>query len=189
MRQAPPRSGGARGGSAFRRWKTPVSASGARSTGVLPILLFAVGLIQFIRKPRIKADWKSFFLNASLFMSYGITFLYSEDIAYAFRKIGPYTWSLIFPLIFFVLLAELEIESRTMRSFIKLFNLSSVLYATICLIYVFSAYDNGAFHLHIPPIYEIRGALEQLPIIGRHPIYIALFTGISILFLAKLLAA
>ena len=75
----------------------PLIPRGARP---LLLLLYSITTISsgIIHKESFK--WKMFILNSVLFLSYALSLIYTEDIAYGFRKIGTCIPLILFPLIF-----------------------------------------------------------------------------------------
>lgn len=150
-------------------------------TGVLIVIISLTSFIYFLKTPTKKILLKPFLINSVLFFALIISLFYSSDLSNAFRKLGPAILIIIFPLIFYILLAKYNIKKKVIYITLNLFSISTILFLLLYYIFLFFAPhpDNPA--LDYFSIFSFRKSLIDMPIWGKHPIYLSIFIAISII--------
>lgn len=150
-------------------------------TGILIIMISLISLNYYLENFKEKIYLKPFFINSILLFAYILSLFYSSDLSYAFKRLGPGISIIIFPLIFFVFLAKYKIKRSVVYSTMNLMSISTIIFLLIYYIYLFFAPhpDNPA--LDYPSTFFFRRSLIDMPLWGKHPIYLSLFMVISII--------
>ena len=155
--------------------------------GFLMIIFFFSGLNYFLKKKKKKIYTKPFVLNSTLFFIYLLSLVYSNDMYYGFKNLGPAISILFFPLAFYIFLSNFKLKRKIIQNILNLFSISTFFLMIYFMIY---------FSLKILPLFPdvsffdinyIRSYLRVLPMIGHHPIYISIYLGISIINLLNLI--
>ncbi len=145
--------------------------------GLPVVLLLIAGLVNFsFKKPKIKL----FIIFSFLYILYLLSLSHTTNWQYAFKKLETALSMLIIPLVFFVLLPDFKPNEKLKIKFIKLFVLSTSLFSIISILAIW-------FNKSIPYYKDFysnkfRTVVNDLPLIGQHPIYASFFLAVSILF-------
>jgi len=136
-------------------------------------LLGLISILFFIRERQI--DGKIFFMLSSFFAISVISLLYTADIKYGLNRIEG-----LLPLLYitfsYAVFSKMKIrfEKEFVRNWIVLFNTASFLFLV-----VFSCYF---YFQKLELNYNnIRTALDEIPLIGMHPIYVSITAVLGIL--------
>ena len=142
------------------------------------IILFVIGSILSSCYSPQQFRWRYFLLNASVFIVYLVSLIYSEDINYGFRKIETGASLIVFPLIFSLISTRhLNYIFENIYKFMWIF-ITTVLIA------------NLAFFIKFYTHYNFVDSLQHFPNIIRsdvfgwniHPIYLSMHIAIAIIF-------
>lgn len=150
--------------------------------GLPVILLLLVGL--YLRQKE-KINWNLFLINSSIFFLYIISFIYTQNISYGFKKIETALPFIIIPLVFFVLMPKLNISTQLKNRFSLIFILSSLIFSLIVLLFI--VIDNTTVYYKDFYTNKFRIIVEDIPLIGQHPIYASLYLGISLILIFYLI--
>lgn len=155
--------------------------------GLLLIFVFLTSLNYYLKDKNKENYFKPFLINTALLFVYVLSMFYTSDISYAFRKLGPGISIIFFPLIFFIFLGSFKVKREIINKALNLFSISTLAFLFIYFIYLFFVDRPINPYFDFPTTIFFRNTIDKLPIIGRHPIYISLFLGISIINTARLL--
>ncbi len=150
-------------------------------TGILIIIISLISLKYYLENFKEKIFLKLFFINSILLFGYFLSLFYSSDLSYAFRRLGPGISIIIFPLIFFVFLAKYKIKRSVIYSTMNLMSISTIVFLLIYYIYLFFAPHPNNPALDYPSTFFFRRSLMDMPLWGKHPIYLSLFIVISMI--------
>ena len=151
-------------------------------TALLPIFLFAASALWYLQRPKEKINWKALGISTSLFFAYAFSMCYSADLDYAFKRMGPAAWIITFPVVFQIFLAAYRMDARIPLRMLRLFTASTLAYLAVFALYLTGIERPDNPYLDFPTANFFRNALTEIPAIDRHPIYLSLFLGISVLF-------
>ena len=146
------------------------------------VLLILVSLINY--KPH-QINFKWFLINASYFILAAASLVYSQNIDYGFKKIETALSIIIIPGCFFILFPQNRIEKPIKQVFMKIFVASTTIFSIITLVVILL--DTKTDYYKDFYSNKFRILVEELPLVGQHPIYASLFLGISLGFLIFLI--
>ena len=156
-------------------------------TGILPLFLIFAALVFFLNQrdrevfPEHGPRLRTIFVNSSLFLVYLFSLFYTEDLGYGLRKLGPAAWIPLFPIAFYGLLGRFRAGKSSIHGMFRLMTLSTALYLVFFLLYAFAVRDWVAV-AEISTANQLRGILLEIPHFNKHPIYLSLFIGVSVLY-------
>jgi O-antigen ligase len=148
-----------------------------RIKGLPVILLLLVSVIFF---PLHKSKINYFFGFSFLYFLYIFSLVYTSNLTFAAKKLETSLSILILPFVFFILLSDYKISSHIKQRFIKLYIISATLFSIYSLINIF---------LDPTPFYKdyyankFRMVVENMPLIGQHPIYASIFVALAVIFI------
>ncbi|WP_439128209.1 O-antigen ligase family protein [Polaribacter sp.] len=87
---------------------------------------------------------------------------------------------LVIPIIFSLLIPSYDFKKKIILKFMKLFLLSSSLYALIVMTFIFL--DTETYYYSDWYTNKARTLIEKLPLIGQHPIYASIYSAVSMFF-------
>ena len=145
----------------------------------LPVVVFFIGALYFfLKKEKIKFNFKGFFKLSSLFFVIFLSIFYTGSFYFPLDKIETSLSLFIIPLSFHLIRSNI-IKSNHNRLFIKCFILSTTI-LSIASIYYY--YFNNLFKKDYFKVNSFRKLILEIPIVNDHPIYISLYLAITILF-------
>ncbi len=155
----------------------PVIPNALKNVGFLALL--ALSLVKYFTSKKEKVNTKRFFINASLYFVYLFSLIYTDSFEVAGKKLDTAVAMVVFPLIFFVLkpFDERKREYYS-KKFTQSFYFFSILYAILALI---NFYLQDAFRFYPDP-WLLRNTMEEMSLIGLHPIYASLIISLGVLF-------
>jgi len=142
------------------------------------IALFGLMTFSLSVKRKLVFDFKLVVINSLIFVSIGVTMLYSDNTDYAIRKIQQLSSLLIFPFIF----ALTTQEER--QAFFK--NISLYLWTYLTAVFLFNViaflwfYSSRSFEgmiEHFTTLLTLKSGKYNI-----HPIYLSMHCGVAILF-------
>ncbi len=148
------------------------------------ILLAVVSITNFKGRDKLfdREIWKRILLFSTPFGLYIISLLWTDNLTSGITSVEKTASFLIIPMIFFLLqplrtLKQIEI-------FYKLFITSTFLSVLITLTFIFFKLDailkgKNSYQINI----NLRNAIDEVPLIGEHPIYFSLIIAVSVLLL------
>ena len=146
----------------------------------VPISLLSLSFLVFLTD--IKKEYvlhKEFFVTASIFLLFLLSWLWSEDIDRGKRRMETMLSLMGMPVSFYVFLGIRELNwQHFQKLFFRVFFFSNVVYSIIAMLFI-SNYRNPKFPNKDASFY--RSALADIPLIGEHPIYVSLFIAVSVL--------
>ncbi|MCF7559606.1 O-antigen ligase family protein [Sabulilitoribacter multivorans] len=145
------------------------------------ILLFVVTLFSNIKK---EINWKWLLINSSLFFAYLISLIYTENIKVALVKLETGLSILIIPIIFNGFLSQYSFDKKLKIKFFKIFIISSFCFSVLSLLFIVSD-STTSYHLNWYTD-KFRSQIEDVPLIGQHPIYASIFLSLSVIFFLDL---
>lgn len=154
-----------------------------KSKGLFIVIIFLISLNYFILDKKKETYLRLLFVNSILLFSYIFSLLYTSDLSYAFRKLGPGISIIIFPLIFTIFLGSFNIKKKVIDQTLKLFSISTLLYMIIFIMYLYFVIQPNNLKIDYLSVNYLRYFLREMPVIGRHPIYASLYIGVSIIYL------
>ena len=155
----------------------PVMPNALKNVGFLVFLAFT--LVKYLTSKKEKVNTKRFFINASLYFVYLFSLIYTDSFEVAGRKLDTAITMLVFPLIFFVFKPfDEKRKEYYSKKFTQYFYFFSVLYAILALI---NFYLQNAFRFYPDP-WLLRNTMEEMSLIGQHPIYASMIISLGILF-------
>ena len=148
-----------------------------------PIILFLIVSVLYYKKTKNKEPFpvKSFIYISILIILYLISISYSLNFKEGFKRISTMSSMLVFPIIFGLLYSSSYYFSKKLIKKIFLsFVFSNFLFCLISFLYIlsFDGYTIVETFIHYSNLINIGLGLFSI-----HPIYLSLFTGISILIL------
>jgi O-antigen ligase len=148
--------------------------------GLRPIFIFvflAAAVYSFVMETS-KFKWVNFLINASIFIMYAISLIYTEDINYGFKKLGTGASLIIFPLAF-SFLADKHIKYLLEKrfQFMWLFIIATAILCVGALVRFNMDYNFQDSLVHYVNI--LRSDIYGWNI---HPIYLSMHIGISVIF-------
>lgn len=161
----------------------PLIPNKIKGLPVILLLLFAI--LLFFNKKKSKFNWKLLLINASIFLTYCLSLLYTSNYSYALKKLEISLSLLVFPLIFALIWEHKEkFNFRVLlKTIINVFFNSVFIFSIIVFSYLI--YIGGFSHLKDPSF--IRHFTEYLPFIGQHSIYASIYLGLGLLCFIYLL--
>lgn len=147
------------------------------------IIVFAiiVGVYSVIIYKRVSFS-RLHFICCILFIMYAVSVFYSNDKAYALKRLETSLSLLILP-ITFILLSSVRIEDdlklRLEKLFQLIFYVSSVVFCVLMFSYV---YQLGYYFDNVTYDYSMSYIEQDLWGFNEHPIYISIFLSVSLLF-------
>ncbi|MCF6296513.1 MAG: O-antigen ligase family protein [Flavobacteriaceae bacterium] len=152
----------------------------SRLEPIIVILFSGIALLFFFKNYKTRQKFKvNFFITTSIFLVLLLSAILSEDVKSAFKKVESMVSLLVMPLIFYIFLANKTIDfTRNKNLFLKVFFTANVVYCLVLIGY-FSVYTNPTYPNK--DVNFFRNALEDIPLIGEHPIYGSIFLSIAIL--------
>ncbi len=148
--------------------------------GVRPLIiaLFLIGSFLSAWVEKSKPKWGFIFLNASLIFFYTLSLIYTEDLAYGFKKILTASSLLLFPLGFFSMgkrSLHHVMDRKHSLMFIFIIATTVLCLGAFARFYIDWTFDEVVLHF----INVIRGDLGGWRI---HPIYLSMHIGLALLF-------
>jgi hypothetical protein len=152
--------------------------------GILVFLLFFFTVLWFFKTRPKNLNYKLFIINASLYLVYLYSVIYSENITRAIKVLSETRLSaIIFPLTFLLLSANKEFFTCEMRTkFKNLFVLSTLIFCVFFLCSLPFQVENAIPYFQFPSTFFFRNTLTSMPFIGVEPIYCSIYIGISFIF-------
>lgn len=127
-----------------------------------------------------KVNYKWFFINSSLYLLFLASLVYSSNIDYGLKKIETTLSLLVIPICFFLLIPNKKIENGVKQKFMKVFISSTTVFSIITLFFILT--DSKTEYYKNFYSNKFRVIVENVPLIGQHPIYASLFLGIALIF-------
>ena len=144
----------------------------------LPVIFLL--LVSLIKYTKTKALWSDFIVNASLYLVFLLSLIYTENFGYALKKMETMLSIIILPLVFFVLIPKHEILKETKVKFAKVFIVSSAIFSLLVFLSFFL--DNSTVFYQNWYANKFRVVVTDMIAIGQHPIYASIFLSISVIF-------
>lgn len=144
----------------------------------LPVVFLFIVSVFFYKKKRI--DYKWLIINSSLYLTYLLFFLFSNNRGEIGRLLETSLSILIMPIIFNVFISDIRFNKQLKIKFYNFFIFSSFVFSLIILSAII--FDNSTIYYSNWYTNKARTIIENYPVIGQHPIYASLFFSISILF-------
>lgn len=146
--------------------------------GLAVILLLVFSLPKF----KVKyIQWKSFFINSSLYIGYLFSFLiFYKEPTNGISILETSLSILVLPFIFFVLIPRFSISNKLKNKFLKTFLFSTTFFVFFTTLYIFM--DNETYYYSNWYSNKARTLIEKTPLIGQHPIYASIFSALACLF-------
>lgn len=148
----------------------------------LPVILLFLGALFFYSKSKINWNW--FLINSSIFLLYLLSLSYTQNISYGMRIVETALTFLVIPFVFFVLRPQIKISHQLQTKFLVLFTYSTTVFALLTLFYIIV--DNKTEYYKDFYSNKFRIVVENIPLIGQHPIYASIYLGISLIFITYL---
>lgn len=148
----------------------------------LPVILLFLGSIFLNQKKKINWNW--FLINSSIFLLYILSLSYTQNISYGMRIIETALTFLIIPFVFFVLRPQIKISQQLRTKFLVLFIVSTTIFSLFALLHIII--DNNTEYYKDFYSNKFRIIVENIPLIGQHPIYASIYLGISLIFITYL---
>lgn len=153
-----------------------------------PIILFLIISFIFYRKSKVKIDFpiKRIICVSVLIILYLISISYSLNFKEGFKRISTMSGLLVFPLIFGLLYSSsFNFSKKIIENIFLTFVLSNFIFCLTSFFYVFNfdGYTIVETFIHYSNLINIGLGLFSI-----HPIYLSLFSGISILLLFHLIS-
>lgn len=149
----------------------------------LPVILLLLTAGLSYKKDKIA--WRPLLVNSSLYLTYVITLLYTENFNYSANKFETGLSILILPVIFFVLMPKLKIKNSLYMNFFKVFIVSTAIFSITVIAWVLI--DDKTVYYEDWYSNKFRTVIESVDIIGQHPIYASIFLSLAIIFFIELL--
>ena len=145
--------------------------------GLPVIFLLIISLIYFsFRKIHIKL----FIGYSFLFIMYIYSLIYTSNFDFAYKKIETSLSIIIFPFIFFILLPKIKLDKDIQLSFAKIYVKSTTIFSFLSILTIIL--DTNTTYYKNFYSNKFRIVVENLPLIGQHPIYASLFLALAIIF-------
>ena len=141
------------------------------------IAFFGLVILFINRKNDFTFDFKSFFINSSIYLLMILSLLYSENLHYAFKKLETMASLIIFPMIFSLYPQTMikKLQHNRNRYMIVFFG-SVLLFNAISFIYHLGHHKSMIF-IHYPTLNRIAQGAFNI-----HPIYLSMHICIALLF-------
>lgn len=148
--------------------------------GLTVILFGVISFLIFLQLYRTKRILKNeFLITSSIFFAFLISAFLSEDIGSAFTKIETMLSLIIIPLSFYVFLGKKSIDITKYKNlFFRIYFTANILYSLLLIIF-FTRYINPRYPTK--DVNFFRNAVQDIPLIGEHPIYSSIFLSIAVL--------
>jgi len=147
-----------------------------------PVVMLFLGSLFFNQKKKINWNW--FLINSSIFFLYILSLTYTKNVSYGMSIIETALTFLIIPLVFFVIIPQVKISQELRTKFIILFIVSTTIFS--CLVLFCIIIDNKTDYYKNFYSNKFRIIVENIPLIGQHPIYASIYLGISLIFITYL---
>lgn len=147
-----------------------------------PVVMLFLGSLFFNQKKKINWNW--FLINSSIFFLYLLSLTYTKNVSYGMSIIETALTFLIIPLVFFVIIPQVKISQQLRTKFIILFIVSTTIFS--CLVLFCIIIDNKTDYYKNFYSNKFRIIVENIPLIGQHPIYASIYLGISLIFITYL---
>jgi O-antigen ligase len=145
--------------------------------GLPVIILFVFALFFYLQKKKKGINYLIIIYLSSLFLIKFLSVFYSGSLSFPINKMETTLALLVIPLSFCFIDKD-YLNTRIKLLFIKCFIISAL---ALSLISFYFYYTNNLFDGFLR-VNSFRKLIMDIPIVGDHPIYVSLFTGISILF-------
>ncbi|MFK5971666.1 MAG: O-antigen ligase family protein [Flavobacteriaceae bacterium] len=149
----------------------------------LPVILLLVVAGALYKKNKIA--WRPLLINSSLYLTYVITLLYTDNFKYSVDKLETGLSILILPVIFFVFLPEFKIRPSLRTNFFKLFIISTAIFSITVIVWVLI--DDTTVYYKDWYSNKFRTIIKNIYLIGQHPIYASIFISLSVILFLELL--
>jgi len=148
--------------------------------GLPVVVLLLCSIYYFITNKKKEFNGYFFLANASIYIIYLFSLIYSSNINYALRKLETGLSLLLIPLIFSLIwnLKDIFNKENIFKQFKLIYFNSVFIYACIILIFLVNI---GLFNYFEDPNF-VRHFTKVIPIIGQHSIYASIFLGLGLLF-------
>ena len=153
----------------------------------IAIVLFALGAFitfKYVKnnEQRTKSLLIVILTYGIFFLLYVISLLWTDDLDNGLKIVGKIAAFAIIPVIVFVL--KPFKKSIQLKSFYRIFIFSSVLSVIITIFFILFNIDDimGEQNKYFANI-KLRQIIEQVPLIGEHPIYFSLLNAVALLLL------
>ena len=150
-----------------------------RYESFLPISLLLVSAFFYFKNPQKKVLFKPFLILSSLFFIYILSFAFSSNLTYGLKKIETSLSLIVSPICYFLLLRIYPINFEIVKTvFQKVFFTANIVYASLSL-YLMQFYKSPKFLFNDSSF--IRSAVNDIPFVGEHPMYISIFFSLGIM--------
>lgn len=147
------------------------------------LILGLVVLTYYFKNRSSRFNYRFLLTNSILFLIFIVSCSYSENIAYALKKIETTSSLIIFPIIFsFLLSSNFTLTKKALERILLSFCVSVVIFLLVS----FAYFWNQEFTfletiIHYSNLIDIRLGLFSI-----HPIYLSIYIGISLMFSIQL---
>lgn len=148
----------------------------------LPVITLLIAAIVNYKKDR--RDWKAFFINASLYLTFLISLIYTNNFDYALRKLETGLSILVLPMIFFLLLPGLKVGKTLKLRFYRAFLIATTIFSLFIIAII--VFDDSVVYYRDWYSNTFRTVVTEAFFIGQHPVYASVFLSLSILFYIEL---
>ena len=150
-----------------------------RYESFLPISLLLVSAFFYFKNPKKEVLFKPFLILSSLFFIYILSFAFSSDLTYGLKKIETSLSLIVAPMCYFLLLRKYPVNFEIVKTvFQKVFFTANIVYASLSL-YLMQFYKSPKFLFNDSSF--IRSAVNDIPFVGEHPMYISIFFSLGIM--------
>ena len=150
-----------------------------RYESFLPISLLLVSTFFYFKTPKKEALFRPFLILSSLFFIYIISFAFSSNLTYGLKKIETSLSLIVAPMCYFLLLRKYPVNFEIVKTvFQKVFFTANIVYASLSL-YLMQFYKSPKFLFYDSSF--IRSAVNDIPFVGEHPMYISIFFSLGIM--------
>lgn len=145
----------------------------------LPTVLLATAVIISLGTLRMRINRKIFILNTIPYLLLLFGLLYTENMAYATRKLETGLSLFILPIAFGLMDTQFQDNDKRklLRVFRQLYIAASFVYTAVLTLYLI---DIGLFKYYTD-VNFVRHFTEAIPLIGQHPIYASIILSLAII--------
>lgn len=150
-----------------------------RYESFLPISLLLVSAFFYFKTPKKEVLFRPFLILSSLFFIYILSFAFSSNLTYGLKKIETSLSLIVAPMCYFLLLRQYPVNFEIVKTvFQKVFFTANIVYASLSL-YLMQFYKSPKFLFNDSSF--IRSAVNDIPFVGEHPMYISIFFSLGII--------